>query len=255
MPVTSSAKATFSQTVLVGRSLKSWKMIPILRRIRGTWRARQVGQVLAVEDDLAAGRQLVADEQLDQGRLAGAGRPHQEDEVALGDDEVDLAQGQLPVRVLLRDVVEDEDRPLRLGLVVASPEDAAADGARLARRWGDGHVWLRGREWPDRPAVWQDRLDSVRGHGRGSHVDGEATTGPTANLRRRRKRAAGATGSSEQARRDRQVAREVGERPVPADQDRERFQAEAGLRAPAPAPDRPPRRSRSRTRRAARPPT
>ncbi len=37
-PVTSSANATFSQTVLVGSSLKSWKMIPILRRILGTWR-------------------------------------------------------------------------------------------------------------------------------------------------------------------------------------------------------------------------
>ena len=38
VPVTSSANATFSQTVFVGRSLKSWKMIPIFRRIRGTWR-------------------------------------------------------------------------------------------------------------------------------------------------------------------------------------------------------------------------
>ena len=38
VPVTSSAKATFSRTDLVGRSLKSWKTIPILRRIRATWR-------------------------------------------------------------------------------------------------------------------------------------------------------------------------------------------------------------------------
>ena len=98
-PVTSSAKATFSQTVLVGSSLKSWKMIPILRRIWGTWRRRQAGQVLAVEHDLAAARDLVADEQLDQGRLAGAGRSDEEHEVALGDDQVHVAQGDLAVRV------------------------------------------------------------------------------------------------------------------------------------------------------------
>ena len=99
MPVTSSAKATFSQTVLDGSSLKSWKMIPILRRIFGDLAARQLGDVLAVEDDRAAGRHLVADEQLDEGRLAGARRPDEEDEVALGDDQVDVAQGELAVRV------------------------------------------------------------------------------------------------------------------------------------------------------------
>ena len=111
MPVTSRANATFSQTVLVGSSLKSWKTIPILRRISGHLAARQAGEVLAVEDDLAARRQLVADEQLDEGRLAGARRPDEEDEVALGDDQVDVAQRQLAVRVALRDVVEDEERP------------------------------------------------------------------------------------------------------------------------------------------------
>src|SRR3972149_1980725 len=36
-PVTSSAKATFSKTVLAGRRRKSWKTIPILRRRPGTW--------------------------------------------------------------------------------------------------------------------------------------------------------------------------------------------------------------------------
>ena len=55
VPVTSSANATFSQTVLVGSSLKSWKMIPILRRIFGHLPARQPGEVLAVEDDRRPG--------------------------------------------------------------------------------------------------------------------------------------------------------------------------------------------------------
>ena len=62
--------------------------------------AAEPGDVLAVEDDLAPGRDLVADEQLDERRLAGARRPDEEDEIALGDDEVDVAQGELAVRVL-----------------------------------------------------------------------------------------------------------------------------------------------------------
>ena len=62
--------------------------------------AAEPGDVLAVEHDRAAGRDLVADEQLDERRLAGAGRPDEEDEVAFGDDQVDVAQGELAVRVL-----------------------------------------------------------------------------------------------------------------------------------------------------------
>ena len=98
------------------------------------------GDVLAVEDDLAAGRQLVADEQLDQRRLAGAGRADEEHEVALGDDQVDVAQGELAVRVRLRHVVEDEDGPFLLGLIAGPAEDPASDRARGALGWGDGHM-------------------------------------------------------------------------------------------------------------------
>ncbi len=36
-PITSRAKATFSYTLRVGRSLKSWKMQPMLRRRNGTF--------------------------------------------------------------------------------------------------------------------------------------------------------------------------------------------------------------------------
>ena len=36
-PITSRAKATFSKTVLLGSSLKSWKTQPMLRRRNGTF--------------------------------------------------------------------------------------------------------------------------------------------------------------------------------------------------------------------------
>ena len=96
VPVTSSANATFSQTDFGGSSLKSWKTIPILRRTFGHLAAGQPGEVLAVEDDRAVGRDLVADEELDQRRLAGARWPDEEDEVALGDHEVDVSSAVLP---------------------------------------------------------------------------------------------------------------------------------------------------------------
>ena len=106
---------------------------PDLAAHPGHLAARQPGEVLPVEHDVAAGRDLVADEQLDQRRLAGARRPDEEHEVAFGDDQVDVAQRDLPVGVLLRDVVEHEDRPIRHGLIAASLQDAATERAR--RRW------------------------------------------------------------------------------------------------------------------------
>jgi hypothetical protein len=103
------------------------------------------GDILPVEDDLATGRQLVPDQQLDERRLARTRRTDEEHEVALGDDEVDIAQGQLAVGVRLRDVVEDEDRPFLLGVVAGATEDPTSEGSLRARGWGDGHVRLRGR--------------------------------------------------------------------------------------------------------------
>jgi hypothetical protein len=80
---------------------------------------------LAVEDNIPAGGDLIADEELDQRGLARARRPDEEDEVALGDDEVDIAQGDLAVGISLGDVVEDEDRTVRRGLVTAAVQDPA----------------------------------------------------------------------------------------------------------------------------------
>jgi Protein of unknown function (DUF1602). len=105
----------------------------------------EAGDVLTVEDDLAACRDLIADEQFDERGLTGAGWPDKEDEVALGDDQVDVAQGQLAVRVLLGHVMQHEHGSFLRGLVAGPAEDAAADGARGAVRWGDGHIRLRGR--------------------------------------------------------------------------------------------------------------
>ena len=74
-------------------------------------------------------RQLVADEELDQGRLAGPGRADEEDEVALGDHQVDVLQGGLAVRVGLGDVVQHEDRAVGLSLLAPAAQQPFAHGA------------------------------------------------------------------------------------------------------------------------------
>ena len=72
--------------------------------------------------------------------------PDEEHEVALGDDQVDVAQGDLAVRVLLHDVVQHEDGAIGHGLIAAAIEDAASERAhRRGRCGGDGHGSLRGR--------------------------------------------------------------------------------------------------------------
>ena len=48
---------------------------------------------------------------------------------SLGDDQVHVAQGELAVGVLLRDVMEDEHRPIGGGLVLSTSQDAATKQA------------------------------------------------------------------------------------------------------------------------------
>ena len=79
-----------------------------------------MSQILAVDQDLALGRQLVTDEQLDQRRLARAGRANEEDEIALRHQEIDLAQGDVAVGIGLRDVMQQHDRPIRRSVVSRS---------------------------------------------------------------------------------------------------------------------------------------
>ena len=52
LPMTSSANATFSATVLFGSSRKSWNTVPIWRRSAGTFQCESLAEVLAGDVDL-----------------------------------------------------------------------------------------------------------------------------------------------------------------------------------------------------------
>ena len=105
----------------------------------GNLPATQAGHILAVEDHRSAGRDLVPDEQLDQGRLAGARRADQEHEVALGDGQVDVTQGGLAVGVGLGDVVQHEN-----GLLIRRLGDQMGGGLLAKRtRGGSGRGRVR----------------------------------------------------------------------------------------------------------------
>jgi hypothetical protein len=79
---------------------------PQLRHV-ATAEARQVAPG---HDHPAAGRQLLADEQADEGRLAGARRADQEDEVSGRDGDVDVGQRDLAVGVGHAHVDHVDDR-------------------------------------------------------------------------------------------------------------------------------------------------
>ncbi len=107
-------------------------------------------QVPAVEEDHAFGRHLVANEELDHRRLAGARWPDQEDEVALGHDQVHAAQSHAAVRVGLGDALHRQHDPGGDGIA-----RALAGSAGLAR-FGSG--------------------------GRRAHHDHEASTDPAGSV-------------------------------------------------------------------------
>ena len=91
--MTSSANATFSRTVLFGSSRKSWKTVPIWRRSCGTFQLDRRAEVLARRRApcrwLAP---LLAQDQPQEGGLAGAGGADEEDELALLDLEGDIVR-------------------------------------------------------------------------------------------------------------------------------------------------------------------
>ncbi len=83
--MTSSAKATFSCTVLFGSSRKSWNTVPIWRRSCGTFQFESRAMSLPVDVHLARRGALLAQDQPQQGGLARPGGADEEDELALVD--------------------------------------------------------------------------------------------------------------------------------------------------------------------------
>ena len=71
----------------------SWKIICMSRRSGRIWPLRQVRDVAALEDDLAAGRLEQPGEQPAGGRLAAAGLADQAERLARADVEVDAVDG------------------------------------------------------------------------------------------------------------------------------------------------------------------
>src|SRR5205807_5614043 len=65
----------------------------------------------AVDEDLALGRLLLPDEEPHQRRLARARRADEEEEVALGDDEIDVPQRFGAGGISLPDVLEADHGP------------------------------------------------------------------------------------------------------------------------------------------------
>src|SRR6266540_77787 len=72
---------------------------------------RQTGDRPAVEVDAARGRLVHAGEDVEEGRLAGAVRPDEADDLSARDDEVDVVDGDQPSE-LLPDVDRLEDVPV-----------------------------------------------------------------------------------------------------------------------------------------------
>ena len=78
-----SGRPTFSRHDSVGSRLKNWKMNPILsRRTRVSSSSDSAGERLAVDADLAGGRAIEAADEVEQRRLAGAGRADDRDHLA-----------------------------------------------------------------------------------------------------------------------------------------------------------------------------
>jgi len=72
--------------------------------------ALEAAQVLAFDADDARRRFLLADQEPDEGGLAGAARPDEKDEVLLGNLQRHLAQGDGAVRVRFADAPQTDLR-------------------------------------------------------------------------------------------------------------------------------------------------
>ena len=97
-------------------------------------RVGELGDVAAGDQDLALGRIQLADQKLDQGRLAAAGRPDQEDELASVDPEADPLERDVPAGVDLGGLPQLDDR--RLGPALGEVLGAALPAGAGAQLWG-----------------------------------------------------------------------------------------------------------------------
>ena len=98
---------------------------------------REVGHVDAVDQDRPGGDVLEAGDHPQQRRLAAPGRPHEDDELPVGDLEADVVDGQEAVAVDLRDAL-DLDRRHASGAIACGHDAGTADpyhSKRAAQYW------------------------------------------------------------------------------------------------------------------------
>ena len=111
-PSTSSATATFSNTLHDGTSRKSWNTMPRLRRRNGIASLAQARHVAPEKEDAPVVDRLAAVEEAQERGLARPARARDEHELAALDGEAHPAEDGRAVLVGLVDVLEHQDRAL-----------------------------------------------------------------------------------------------------------------------------------------------
>ena len=108
--VRSSGSSTLRAAVSTGSRLYIWKTKPMCRaRHAGELAARQRVDAIARDVDRALGRRVEPADQVEQRRLAGAGRSHQREEVARGDVERDPLEDVDLLAAAIVDLVQVAD--------------------------------------------------------------------------------------------------------------------------------------------------
>ena len=126
------AKATFSVTVLFGSSRKSWKTVPIWRRIAGIFQLGSRLSSLPATNTLPLRGALFAQDQPQKRRLARARGADQEDELALLDIDIDVLERCTALAVVGLGYI------FKTNHGVASPEIDSSDALRTPD--GQGRV-------------------------------------------------------------------------------------------------------------------
>ena len=148
--MTSRANATFSRDRLVGEQPEVLEDRAELAAQLRDLPVGQAVQVLAEDVDHAGVGTLLPQHQPEEGRLAGAGRAHQEDELALLDLERDVPQGgAVLLRVELGDAVESDHVGTRVAGYGKSRVSIGLGGCGGdTTRMGAGRAVAGGGWWP-----------------------------------------------------------------------------------------------------------